>query len=110
MTNRPGSKVAALAAVGTMIYLVLSVSAFAVPSPALNLVLLPGYFLLIAPAPILAVVGLSAGGWLIAEPNTVGFVLLIALYTTGAYFLADYIERRLHERSRARAQSQTPKA
>lgn len=108
MTDRPSSKVAAGAAVGTMVYLVLAVFAFAVPSPALNLVLLPGYFLLIAPVPILAVVGLSAGGWLIAEPNTVGFVLLIALYMTGAYFLADFIERRLQERSRARAQSQTP--
>jgi hypothetical protein len=108
MTDRPCSKVAAGAAVGTMVYLVLSVFAFAVHSPELNLVLLPGYFLLIAPAPILAVVGLSAGGWLIAAPNTVGFVLLIALYTTGAYFLADSIERRWHERSRAKAQSQTP--
>jgi hypothetical protein len=91
-----------------MVYLILAIFAFAVPSPALNLVLLPGYFLLIAPAPILAVVGLSAGGWLIAEPNTAGFVLLIALYTTGAYFLADFIERRWQERSRARARSQTP--
>jgi hypothetical protein len=91
-----------------MAYLVLSVFAFAVRSPALNLVLLPGYFLLVAPTPILAVVGLSAGGWLVAEPNTAGFVLLIALYTTGAYFLADSIERRLQERSRARAQSKTP--
>lgn len=108
MTDRPSSKVAAGAAVGTMAYLVLSVFAFAVPSPALNLVLLPGYFLLVAPAPILALVGLSAGGWLVAEPNTAGFVLLIALYTTGAYFLADSIVRRLQKRSRARAQSQTP--
>jgi hypothetical protein len=91
-----------------MTYLVLSVFAFAVHSPALNLVLLPGYFLLVAPAPILALVGLSAGGWLVAEPNTAGFVLLIALYTTGAYFLADSIVRRLQKRSRARAQSQTP--
>jgi hypothetical protein len=91
-----------------MAYLILAVFAFAVPSPALNLVLLPGYFLLVAPAPILALVGLSAGGWLVAEPNTAGFVLLIALYTTGAYFLADSIERRLQERSRARAQSQSP--
>jgi hypothetical protein len=85
-----------------MTYLVLSIFAFAMPSPALNLILLPGYFLLVAPAPILAVVGLSAGGWLVAEPNTAGFVLLIALYTTGAYFLAGSIERRLRERSRAR--------
>jgi hypothetical protein len=91
-----------------MVYLVLSVFAFAMPSPALNLVLLPGYFLLIAPAPILGLVGLSAGGWLIAEPNTLGFVLLIALYTTGAYFLAGSIEQRVRERSRTRAQSQTP--
>jgi hypothetical protein len=91
-----------------MAYLVLSVFAFAVHSPALNLVLLPGYFLLVAPAPILALVGLSAGGWLVAEPNTAGFVLLIVLYTTGAYFLADSIVRRLQKRSRARAQSQTP--
>lgn len=108
MKDRPCSKLAAGAAVGTMAYLVLAIFAFAVRSPALNLVLLPGYFLLIAPAPILAVVGLSAGGWLIAEPNTAGFVLLIALYTTGAYFLAAFIERRLRERSRAKAQSQTP--
>jgi hypothetical protein len=108
MTDRRNSKVAAGAAVGTMVYLVLSVFAFAMPSPALNLVLLPGYFLLIAPAPILSVVGLSAGGWLIAEPNTLGFALLIALYTTGAYFLAGSIEQGLQERSRTRAQSQTP--
>jgi membrane protein implicated in regulation of membrane protease activity len=91
-----------------MTYLVLSIFAFAMPSPALNLILLPGYFLLVAPAPVLAVVGLSAGGWLVAEPNTAGFVLLIALYTTGAYFLAEFVERRLRERSRARAQSQPP--
>jgi hypothetical protein len=91
-----------------MAYLTLAVFAFAVPSPALNLVLLPDYFLLVAPVPILALVGLSAGGWLVAEPNTAGFVLLIALYTTGAYFLVDFIERRFQERSRARAQSQTP--
>lgn len=70
MTDRPSSKVAAEAAVGTMVYLILAIFAFAVPSLALNLVLLPGYFLLNAPAPILAVVGLSAGGWLIAEPNS----------------------------------------
>ena len=106
--ERSSSRVAAKAAFGTMAYLVLSVFAFAVPSPALNLVLLPGYFLLVAPAPILAVIGLSAGGWLVAEPNTAGFVLLIALYTTGAYFLADSIERRLQERSRVRPQSHSP--
>lgn len=108
MKDRPFSRVAAGAAVVTMTYLTFAVFAFAVRSPTLNLILLPGYFLLIAPVPILAVVGLSAGGWLIAEPNTAGFVLLIALYTTGAYFLADSIERRLKKRSRAKAQSQTP--
>jgi hypothetical protein len=108
MKNRPFSKVAAGAAIVTMTYLIFAVFAFAVRSPTLNLVLLPGYFLLIAPVPILAVVGLSSGGWLIAEPNTAGLVLLIALYTTGAYFLADSIERRLKKRSRAKAQSQTP--
>lgn len=88
-----------------MAYLTAAVFAFAVPFPALNLILLPGYFLLVAPAPILAVLGLSAGGWLVAEPSTAGFVLLIALYTTGMYFLADSIQRRLQERSRARVQS-----
>jgi membrane protein implicated in regulation of membrane protease activity len=91
-----------------MVYLILAIFAFAMPSPALNLILLPGYFLLVAPTPILAVVGLSAGGWLVAEPNPAGYVVLIALYTTGAYFLAASIERRLQERSRTRSQSQTP--
>lgn len=108
MTDRSSSNVPVAAAVVTMAYLILAVFAFAVTSPVLNVVLLPGYFLLVAPAPILAVVGLSAGGWLVAEPNTAGFVLLIALYTTGAYFLADSIERRLQERSRVRPQSHTP--
>jgi len=108
MKDRPFSKVAAGAAVVTMTYLIFAVFAFAVRSPTLNLILLPGYFLLIAPVPILAVLGLSAGGWLIAEPNTAGLVLLIALYTTGVYFLADSIEQRLRKRSCAKAQSQTP--
>jgi hypothetical protein len=107
MKDRRFSKVAAGTAVVTMIYLIFTVFAFAVRSPTLNLILLPGYFLLIAPVPILAVLGLSAGGWLVAEPNTAGFALLIALYTTGAYFLAYSIERRLQKRSCAKAQSQT---
>jgi hypothetical protein len=95
MNNRPISRVAVGVAIGTMLYLFVSVAAFGVRSAALGMILLPGLYLLLAPVPILARFGMTDGNWLIQGPTTAGYVLLICLYTAAAYFLTRAIEQMI---------------
>jgi hypothetical protein len=94
MTTQNKSTVASWVAVATVIYLVLGLMTNMVRSEILDVLFLPGIYMMIVPTPVLDAFGLANHGFLLA-PTTAGVIVLLVLYAGLAYVVARYIESAL---------------
>jgi hypothetical protein len=95
MTTQNKATIAPWVAGATAMYLVLGLTDIGLGSENLSVLFLPAIYMMILPAPLLAVFGLADRHSLLLEPNTAGVIVLIALYAGLAYVVTRFIENLL---------------
>lgn len=99
MTTQHNYKMALLVAIGTAAYLALAILILVLDiGLPFSAIFFPAILMMIVPVPLLTIFGLADHHWLLSFPTTAGFVFLILVYATVAYFLTLYIAmaRRTH--------------